>query len=182
MGLDNVAVRWPRLDRYYEPATGTEFTDFEEFAAKVATSDPPAAALAGHVARSGSVPAGHYCDLVDLLLGLDGVLAATDAAEEDEDPVIDPDGCAWIAGGLEKFVDAHRAERVTVESVAGTMRESLSGASMAEAQLRWLDARLAALSDGGEPPHWEYSANELAVLAAFYRRCADRGLAVFARH
>jgi len=48
-----------------------------------------------------------YSELVDLLLGLDGVLYATDAAAEDEDPVIDPDGCAWIAGGLERFVSGH---------------------------------------------------------------------------
>ena len=52
-----------------------------------------------------------YTELVDLLLGLEGVLYATDAAAEDEDPVIDPDGCAWIAGGLERFVAGHRAAR-----------------------------------------------------------------------
>ena len=58
-----------------------------------------------------------YTELVDLLLGLDGVLYATDAAAEDEDPVIDPDGCAWIAGGPERFVESgHRPE---LSAVAG---------------------------------------------------------------
>ena len=184
MGLDNVAVRWPRLGQYYEPVPSMEFKDFAELSARIARADPPAAALAGRVAQTSSVDATGYSGLVDLLLGLDGVLYATESAEEDEDPVIDPDGCAWIAGGLEKFVDAHRErdELVSFGSVAETMRDALGGANMAEAQLRWLDARLTALYDAsGAPPSWEYSVTELAVLAAFYRHCAERGFAVYAR-
>ena len=40
----------------------------------------PAAALADHIAKTGTVRATGYTELVDLLLGLDGVLYATDAA------------------------------------------------------------------------------------------------------
>ena len=28
MGLDNVAVQWPRTGRFYEPASADEFSDF----------------------------------------------------------------------------------------------------------------------------------------------------------
>jgi hypothetical protein len=47
--------------------------------------------------------------------------------------------------------------------------------------MRWLDHRLSGLrDDAGNPPHWTFARSELAVLAGFYRRCADRGFAVFA--
>jgi len=111
------------------------------------------------------------------------VLYATEAAAEDEDPVIDPDGCAWIAGGLERFVDGHRehGETVTFDTVSAVMRTALAGARLAEQQLRWLDSRLDALRDeSGGPPQWSFARSELAVLAGFYRRCADRGFAVYA--
>ena len=107
MGLDNVAVQWPRTGRFYEPVPGDEFADFADFAASAPPAAGPASALANHIAKTATVIASAYTDLVDLLLGLEGVLYATDAAAEDEDPVIDPDGCAWIAGGLEKFVTGH---------------------------------------------------------------------------
>ena len=32
----------------------------------------------------------------------------------------------------------------------------------------------------GDPPQWNFTCAELGVLAAFYRRCADRGFAVYA--
>ena len=143
----------------------------------------PTAALAGHIAKTGTVRATAYTELVDLLLGLEGVLYATDAAAEDEDPVIDPDGCAWIAGGLERFVEGHQAygDLVTFDSVAQVMRAAVAGGRLAEQQLRWLDQRLAALrDDAGNAPHWSFARSELAILAGFYRRCADRGFAVFA--
>ncbi len=181
MGLDNVAVTWPRTGRFYDPVPPAEFADF----AKVA-DDPdaegPTAALAGHIATNSAVRVTAYADLVDLLLGLDGVLSAADAVAEDEDPVIDPDGCAWIAGGLERFVESHRGHGavVTFDSVARVLREALSGGRLAEQQLRWLDARLAALRDGdGGAPNWSFPLSELEVLARFYRRCADRGFAVY---
>src|SRR5205085_451257 len=45
----------------------------------------------------------------------------------------------------------------------------------------WLDDRLAALRDEhDEPPQWSFTLTELSVLANFYRRCADRGFAVYA--
>src|SRR5215468_5585623 len=128
MGLDNVAVQWPATGRFYDPVAPAEFVDFEDIADRPAT-EAPTAALAGHIARTGTVRATAYTELIDLLLGLQGVLYATDAAAEDEDPVIDPDTCAWIAGGLEKFIESHRdyGEEVTFESVADVMRTAVSG-------------------------------------------------------
>ena len=183
MGLDNVAVQWPRTARFYEPVNPDEFADFAKFAAAAPASAGPAAALASHIAKTGTVRATAYTDLVDLLLGLEGVLFATDAAAEDEDPVIDPDGCAWIAGGLEKFVAGHTdlGDTVSFESIAHVLRSALSTARLADHQLRWLETRLDALKDEhGNPPHWNFSLLELDVLAHFYRRCTERGFAVYA--
>jgi hypothetical protein len=182
MGLDNVAVQWPRTGRFYDPVAPAEFVDFGEIA-DAPHGSAPTAALAGHIAKTGTVRATSYTELVDLLLGLQGVLYATEASAEDEDPVIDPDGCAWIAGGLERFVEGHRdhGELVTFESVSAVLREALAKANLAEQQLRWLESRLDALrDDSGAPPQWSFSRSELAVLAGFYRRCADRGFAVYA--
>ena len=124
MGLDNVAVQWPRTGRFYDPVAPAEFVDFADLAEQVPAKAAPAATLADHIAKTGTVRATGYSELVDLLLGLGGVLYATDAAAEDEDPVIDPDGCAWIAGGLERFVEGHQpyGDLVTFDSVAGVMR------------------------------------------------------------
>ncbi len=183
MGLDNVAVQWPRTGRFYEPVAPDEFIDFAEFAAAAPPSAGPAAALASHIAKTATVRATAYTELVDLLLGLEGVLFATDAAAEDEDPVIDPDGCAWIAGGLEKFVNGHRdhGDTVTFESIAAVLRTTLAEARLADRQLRWLDSRLDALRDEhGTVPQWNFSLLELDVLAHFYRRCTDRSFAVYA--
>ena len=182
MGLDNVAVVWPRTGRFYDPVAPAEFVDFAEVA-ESPDVEAPTAALAGHIAKTGTVRATAYTELVDLLLGLDGVLYATDAAAEDEDPVIDPDGCAWIAGGLERFVDSHAAygEVVTFESVGAVLRKALEGGRLAESQLRWLEGRLDALrGSDGSGPGWSFPLSELRVLARFYRRCADRGFAVYA--
>jgi hypothetical protein len=182
MGLDNVAVHWPRTGRFYDPVAPAEFVDFAELADAPDVA-APTAALAGYIAKTGTVRATAYTELVDLLLGLDGVLYATEAAAEDEDPVIDPDGCAWIAGGLERFVDGHRphGEVVTFDTVAAVLRAALTGGRLPEQQLRWLDSRLDALrDDSGDPPQWSFARSELGVLAGFYRRCADRGFAVYA--
>ena len=77
MGLDNVAVQWPRTGRFYDPVAPAEFVDFAGLA-----DDPqvpaPAAALAGHIAKTGTVRATTYTELVDLLLGVEGVLYATE--------------------------------------------------------------------------------------------------------
>jgi hypothetical protein len=174
MGLDNVAVQWPRTGRFYDPVAPAEFVDFEAMADSSPTD---------HIAKTGTVRATGYSELVDLLLGLGSVLYATDASAEDEDPVLDPDQCAWVAGGLERFLAGHRdhGEEVTFESVGAVMRKALEGTRLAEQQLRWLDGRLDALRDeSGEPPQWSFTLTELTVLAAFYRRCADRGFAVYA--
>ena len=119
MGLDNVAVQWPRTGRFYDPVAPAEFVDFGGSPTLPRISGP-AAALAEPIAKTGTVQATAYTELIDLLLGLEGVLYATDAAAEDEDPVIDPDGCAWIAGGLETFVAGHGpyGEAVTFETVS----------------------------------------------------------------
>ena len=183
MGLDNVAVQWPRTGRFYEPVPPDEFKDFADFAAAAPAHAGPAAALAGHIAKTATVRASAYTELVDLLLGLEGVLYATDAATEDEDPVIDPDGCAWIAGGLERFVAGHAAhgDTVTFTTIGLVMRKALGEARLASQQLRWLDQRLDALKDEhGNPPQWNFSLLELDVLAHFYRRCTERGFAVYA--
>jgi len=183
MGLDNVAVQWPRTGRFYEPVAPAEFVDFAELAQHVPPSAAPAAALADHVAETGTVRATVYTELVDLLLGLDGVLYATEAAAEDEDPVIDPDGCAWIAGGLEKFVAGHGdlGDHVTLESIAKVMRKVLASSRLPDQQLRWLETRLDALKDEhGTPPQWNFTLLEIDVLAHFFRRCTDRGFAVYA--
>lgn len=182
MGLDNVAVQWPRTARFYDPVAPAEFVDFGE-PADAPDVSAVTAALAGHIAKTGTVRANAYTELVDLLLGLDGVLYATDAAAEDEDPVIDPDGCAWIAGGLERFVEGHRefGESVTFDTVGAVLRSALADGRLAEQQLRWLDSRLDALRDeSGGAPQWSYARTELSVLSRFYRRCADRGFAVYA--
>jgi hypothetical protein len=183
MGLDNVAVHWPRTGRFYEPVPADEFADFADFAVSAPAHAGPAAALASHIAKTATVRASAYTDLVDLLLGLEGVLFATDAAAEDEDPVIDPDGCAWIAGGLEKFVTGHAplGDTVTFDSIAHVLRAALSEARLADHQLRWLETRLDALRDEhGHVPQWNFSLLELNVLAHFYRRCTDRSFAVYA--
>lgn len=182
MGLDNVAVQWPATGRFYDPVAPAEFVDFAEIAETAATA-APTAALAGHIARTGTVRATAYTELVDLLLGLGGVLYATEAAAEDEDPVIDPDTCAWIAGGLEKFVAGHapHGDAVTFDTVAAVLKSALAGGRLAEQQLTWLDGRLASLlDDEGGAPQWSFPLSELSVLASFYRRCADRGFAVYA--
>lgn len=183
MGLDNVAVLWPRTGRFYEPVAADDFADFADIAAAAPPQAGPAAALASHIAKTGTVRAQAYTELVDLLFGLEGVLFATEAAAEEEDPVIDPDGCAWIAGGLERFVAGHAAlgDVVTSETVARVLRTALADARMADQQLRWLESRLDALKDEhGHPPQWTFSLLELDVLARFYRRCTDRNFAVYA--
>jgi hypothetical protein len=184
MGLDNVAVRWPRTGDFYDSVTTAEFGDFADMADRIPESAQTATALARTIATSATAPVSAYTGLVDLLLGLNGVLYATEAAEEDEDPVIDPDGCAWIAGGLERFVTGHREQGrvVTFESVGAVLHGALEGSRLAEQQLAWLQSRLDALRDErGNPPPWDFPLAEIAVLATFYRRCADRGFAVFAR-
>lgn len=182
MGLDNVAVNWPRTGRFYDPVAPAEFVDFGELA-EAPDAEAPTAALAGHIANTGTVRATAYIELVDLLLGLDGVLYATDAAAEDEDPVIDPDGCAWIANGLERFVASHAelGDVVTFDTVSTVLREALADSRLADAQLRWLEERLRKVRDkDGSALHWQFPLSELSVLARFYRRCADRGYAVYA--
>jgi hypothetical protein len=184
MGLDNVAVQWPRTGRFYEPVAPAEFVDFAALAEQVPAVAPTAAILAGHIAMTGTVPATGYTELVDLLLGLEGVLYATEAGtEDDEDPVIDPDGCAWIAGGLERFVSGHApyGDEVGFDSVAQVLRAALAGSRLSDQQLRWLQGRLDGLRDAsGGAPQWSFTRTELDVLARFYRRCADRGFAVYA--
>jgi hypothetical protein len=61
------------------------------------------------------------------------------------------------------------------------LRVALGGARLADQQLRWLESRLDYLKDErGTPPQWNYSLLELEVLAQFYRRCSERGFAVYA--
>ncbi|WP_012180255.1 hypothetical protein [Salinispora arenicola] len=182
MGLDNVVVNWPRTGRFYNPVAPAEFVDFGEIVDMPQIS-APTAALAELIAKTGTVRATAYTELVDLILGLENVLYATENAAEDEDPVIDPDGCGWIADGLERFVARHRTvgEAITFDTVSEVLHALLGDGRLAEQQLRWLGSRLDRLrDDNGDPPQWTFTCAELSVLAAFYRRCADRGFAVYA--
>lgn len=183
MGLDNVAVQWPRTGRFYDPVAPAEFVDFGDLADREPHAPGPAVALADRIAQTGTVRVTAFIELVDLLLGLNGVLYATDAAAEDEDPVIDPDGCAWVAGGLERFVSGHLelGDEVTFETATDVLRKAIAGGRLADQQLRWLDGRIEELRDeSGDVPSWSFSRIELSVLAQFYRRCADRGFAIYA--
>ena len=74
-----------------------------------------------------------------------------------------------------------RGDEVTFDSVAAVLRRALTGARLADQQLRWLDGRLDGLRDAeGHPPQWTFTLLELSVLAAFYRRCTERSFAVYA--
>ena len=159
-GLDNVAVQWPRTGRFYDPVAPAQFVDFGGLAEHEPNAPGPALALADRVAQTGTVRVTAFTELVDLVLGLKGVLYATDAAAEDEDPVIDPDGCAWIGGGLERFVNAHveLGDEVTFETATDVLRKAIAGGRLADQQLRWLDSRIEELRDeGGDPPSWSFS-------------------------
>jgi hypothetical protein len=183
MGLDNVAVQWPRSGRFYDPVAPAEFVDFAELAERLSIHGGPAEALADHIAKTGTVRVSGYTELVDLLFGLTGVLFATEAASEDEDPVISPEDCAWIAGGLKRFVVGHDqfGDEVTFDSVSTVLRQALEGSRLADQQLRWLQTRLDALRDeSGNSPQWSFSLAEFDVLGRFYDRCAVRGFAVYA--
>ena len=70
---------------------------------------------------------------------------------------------------------------MTFDTIAQVMRQALAEARLADQELRWLETRLDALRDEhGHPPQWNFSLLELDVLAHFYRRCTDRGFAVYA--
>ena len=183
MGLDNVAVQWPRTGQFYEPVAPAEFVDFGGLGERVPHAPSPAIALADRVAETGTLRVTAFTDLIDLIFGLKGVLYATDAAAEDEDPVIDPDGCAWIAGGVERFVAGHAelGEEITFETTTDVLRKAIAGGRLADQQMRWLDARLDEMKDdNGEHPSWSISRTEMIVLARFFQRCADRGFAIYA--
>ena len=111
------------------------------------------------------------------------MLFATDAAAEDEDPVIDPDGCAWIAGGLEKFVAGHQRSATpspSTPSLGCCAPHSPAPASPSSSCAGSTAASTALKDEHGNPPQWNFSLLELDVLARFYRRCAERGFAVYA--
>ena len=101
MGLDNAAVQWPREGRFYEPVDPEAFADFLAIAEQAPPHAGPAAALATLIARSATVHATAYTELVDLVVRQEGALYATESPGADEDPVIDPAECAVLAGELE---------------------------------------------------------------------------------
>ena len=70
-------------------------------------------------------------------------------------------------------------EIVTFESSTQVLKDTRAGEP--EAKSRRLDTQLDALLDEHRnPPVWNFSLLELDVLTRFYRRCADRGFAVYA--
>jgi hypothetical protein len=183
MGLDNVAVQWPRTGRFYDPVAPAEFVDFGGLADRVPHASGPAVALAERVAQTGTLRVTAFTEIIDLILGLKGVLYATEAAAEDEDPVIDPDGCAWIAGGVERFIAGHAelGEEITFETTTDVLRKAIASGRLADQQTRWLDGRVEEMKDEhGDFPSWSFSRTEMLVLAQFFRRCADRGFAIYA--
>jgi hypothetical protein len=183
MGLDNVAVQWPCTGRFYDPVAPAEFVDFGDLAEHVPDATGPAVALADRVAETSTLRVTAFTEIIDLILGLSGVLYATDNAAEDEDPVIDPDGCAWIAGGVERFIANHAelGEEVTFETTTDVLRKGIASGRLADAQMRWLDGRLDDMKDEhGAYPSWNFTRTELLILARFFRRCADRGFAIYA--
>ena len=62
MGLDNVAVQWPRTGRFYDPVAPAAFVDFAALADAPDVASPTAA-LAGHIAETGTVRATAYTEL-----------------------------------------------------------------------------------------------------------------------
>ncbi len=183
MGLDNVAVQWPRTGRFYDPVAPAEFVDFGGLTDRFPDASGPAVALAERVAQTGTLRVTAFTEIIDLILGLKGVLYATEAAAEDEDPVIDPDGCAWIAGGVERFIAGHAelGEEITFETTTDVMRKAIAGGRLADQQMRWLDGRLDEMKDeNGDYPSWNFSRTEMLVLAQFFRRCSERGFAIYA--
>src|SRR4051812_27035652 len=144
MGLDNVAVQWPRTGRFYDPVAPAEFVDFGGLIDRFPNATGPAIALAERVAQTGTLRVTAFTEIIDLILGLKGVLYATEAAAEDEDPVIDPDGCAWVAGGVERFIAGHEelGEEITFETTTDVLRKAIAGGRLADNQMRWLDGRL----------------------------------------
>ncbi len=50
MGLDNVAVQWPRTGRFYDPVAPAEFVDFGGLADTEPEAPGPAIALADRIA------------------------------------------------------------------------------------------------------------------------------------
>jgi len=183
MGLDNVAVQWPRTGRFYDPVAPAEFVDFGGLGERIPGAPGPAVALAERVAQTGTLRVTAFTEIIDLILGLKGVLYATDAAAEDEDPVIDPDGCAWIAGGVERFIDRHLefGEEVTFETTTDVLRKVIAAGRLADQQMRWLDGRFEEMRDEtGALPSWSFSRTELLVVAQFFRRCSERGFAIYA--
>src|SRR6266550_3695571 len=63
-GLDNVAVRWPRTNQFYDPVAPAEFVDFGAIADAPEIA-APTGALALHIAKTGTVRATAYTELVD---------------------------------------------------------------------------------------------------------------------
>ena len=165
MGLDNVAVQWPRTGRFYDPVAPAEFVDFGGLVEHAADATGPAIALADRVAQTGTVRVTAFTELIDLVLGLKGVLYATDAAAEDEDPVIDPDGCAWIAGGtgaLHRRRTPNSATRSPSRPTTDVLRKAIAAGRLADQQLRWLDGRMEEMRDErGDSPSWSFSRSEL---------------------
>ena len=133
MGLDNVAVQWPRTGRFYEPSArrSSPTSPSSPRRRRPRPDRPRPWPPTSHGRRRcgpAPTPNSSTCSR-----GLEGVLFATDAAAEDEDPVIDPDGCAWIVGGRSGSSSATAAGRT------GVRRTRPHADRLAKRQLRWLD-------------------------------------------
>ena len=89
MGLDNVAVQWPRTGRFYDPVAPAEFVDFADLAERLPIHAGPASALADHAAKTGTVRVTGYTELVDLLFGLNVAFNLVEAWIESGPPLRD---------------------------------------------------------------------------------------------
>jgi chorismate dehydratase len=122
-------------------------------------------------------------DLPAMLSRCDAALLIGDSAllDESEHPYLDL-GAEWLAMTGLPFVFALWAMPAADEDLAARLRvawraglASLSGIARVEAERRGLDVALLTRYLGGSI-HYEMDARKLAGLAAFARRCAERGL------
>ena len=184
MGLDNVAVQWPRTGRFYDPVAPAEFVDF----GGLRRADPERA-RAGRRARRPGRPDRHGPGHRVHRTGRPAARPRRRALRHrrrgrGRGPGDRPGRLRldrrrrWSGSSPATPSSARRSpSRPSTE----VLRNAIAGGRLAEQQLRWLDDRLEQMRDEhGDLPSWSFSRTELIVLAQFYRRCADRGFAVYA--
>ena len=148
MGLDNVAVHWPRTGRFYDPVAPAEFVDFGEVA-DAPDIAAPTAALAGHIAKTGTVRATAYTELVDLLLGLRVSSTRPTPPPRTRTRSSTRTAAPGSPAAWRRFVEGPQpyGDLVTFDTVSAVMQSAVADGRLAEQQLRWLEQRLAGMRD-----------------------------------